>query len=291
MAAYSGWRLAPTSSRSIELWAFPRPDEVLPKTATTRSVVRGSQRIRSALDRRRVFPEPTKTVSRIAKVRTAVDVGSLDFVAVEIREFLKKSDDWLRACILLDINAGFGNVHCAKLRADHIVFRSGWYDLTRQKSGIPSQFIIWKRTRDAIAETMRERPVPQMDNDGLCFLTSHGRPVFWESVHPEKKTVSRCDNVGKESTKLVKNCGFPAGSGFCTLRFQLNTTQRREQWLTCLDNPRMLPTHPAHLLECPGGRNRPAVLNRFPPNCIHPAVQQNSGVAVIGNHSDPLGRF
>ena len=88
-------------------------------------------------------------MSRIAKARTAV----------EIREFLKKSDDWLRACILLNINAGFGNVYCAKLRADHIDFKSGWYDLIRQKSGIPSQFIIWKRTRDAIAKTMRERQI------------------------------------------------------------------------------------------------------------------------------------
>ena len=149
------------------------------------------------------------------------------------------------------------------------------------------------RSSNAAAET----DLPPVNHSLHLFRSDPGRiladrrPVFWESPHPEKKTVSRCDNVGKDSTKLVKTCGFPAGRGFYSFRFQLNTTQRREQWLTCLHNPCVLPTHSAHLLERPGGRNWPAVLNRFPPNCIHPAVQQNSGVAVIGNHSDPLGRF
>ena len=60
-------------------------------------------------------------------------------------------------------------------------------------------------------------------------ILADGRPVVWESVHPEKKRVSRCDNVGKDSTKLVKTCGFPAGRGTYSFRFQLDTTQRREQ--------------------------------------------------------------
>jgi integrase len=165
------------------------------------------------------FKKPGRSETRRGKAQQAATTGRKDFKADEVRQLLAKSKGCLKACILLGINAGFGNSDCARLREDHIDFESAMCDLPRQKSGILRQFFAWQKTRDAIRDAMNERPIAKVESDdSLCLLTSHGRPVFWESVNGEKRTVSRCDNVGKEFTKLVKDCGIRRARGLYSLR-------------------------------------------------------------------------
>jgi integrase len=165
------------------------------------------------------FKKPAKSESRRLRAKNAAANGSLDFSAEELKTLLAASNGWLKSCVLLGINAGFGNFDCGRLRSAHIDFSTGRYDLARPKSGIPRQCIMWSRTLDAIQAAMVGRPVPKVDaDDSLCFLTTHGRPVIWELVHPTKGTLNRCDNVGKKFTKLVKACGIRGGRGFYSLR-------------------------------------------------------------------------
>lgn len=176
------------------------------------------------------FKKPAKRISRIAKADRQAEHGRLDFTATELRKLLKASSGWLKACVLLGINAGFGNIDCGRLRADHIDFETGWYDLPRRKSGIPRRFFVWQETRNAIATAMADRPVAKLDeHDALCFLTSHGRPVYWES-ETDKGTVSRCDNVGDAFRKLVTSCGLQRpGRGFYSLRRTFETVAGNTQ--------------------------------------------------------------
>ncbi len=150
------------------------------------------------------FKKPQKSEMRRGKAQKAAEHGSLDFSAEELRTLIEAAEGWLKACVLLGINCGFGNLDCGRLRSGHVDFDSGFYDLPRQKSGIPRQCTMWRCTLDAIELAMRDRPIAKADSDdSLCFLTTHGRPVIWESVHPLKGTLSRCDNVGKAFTNLV----------------------------------------------------------------------------------------
>ncbi|MCP4782489.1 MAG: tyrosine-type recombinase/integrase [Fuerstiella sp.] len=170
------------------------------------------------------FKKPPKRASRIAKAEQQAQNGDLAYSSEELRQLLAASSGWLKASILLGINCGFGNADCGRLQSSHIDFDSGWYDLPRIKTGIPRQCYVWTETRNAIQDAMAQRPVAKNeDDDALCFLTSHGRPVYWESTS-ESGTVSRCDNVGKGFSKLVRACGLQRqGRGFYSLRRTFET--------------------------------------------------------------------
>lgn len=170
------------------------------------------------------FKKPGKAEIRRSKAQKAATNGSLDFTSGELRTLIEGSGGWLKACILVGINAGFGNSDCARLREDHIDFKTGWYDLPRAKSGIPRQCFLWPRTLDAIRQAMDERPIAKVkSDDSLCFLTRRGRPVVWESLNSEKGTVSICDNVGKEFLKIRRACGIPGSRAFYCLRRTFET--------------------------------------------------------------------
>jgi integrase len=170
------------------------------------------------------FKKPPKAEARKSLAKRVATVGRMSFEADEIRRLLENSTGWLHACILLGINCGFGNKDCGQLRVDHIDFQTGWYDLPRQKTGIDRQCILWQRTLDAIETAKSDRSTPKMSgDDSLCFLTSHGRPVFWESLNEANRSMSRCDNVGKAFTKVVKDCGIRTGRGFYSLRRTFET--------------------------------------------------------------------
>ena len=170
------------------------------------------------------FKKPGKSEMRRGRAQKAAEHGSLDFSAEELRTLIQAANGWVKACMLLGINCGFGNLDCARLRSEHVDFETGFYDLPRQKSGIPRQCLMWQCTLDAIELAMRDRPVAKADSDdSLCFLTTHGRPLVWESVHPVKGTLSRCDNLGKEFTRLVRACEMRKGRGFYCLRRTFET--------------------------------------------------------------------
>ncbi len=150
--------------------------------------------------------------------------GKLDFSAIEIRQMLDASKGWLKACILLGINGGMGNADCGRLSTTFLDLDSGWYDLARHKTGIPRRFQLWPETIEAIRLAMSQRPIAKKDaDDPLCFLTSHGVPIWWQASKPNGE-VYLCDNVSKAFAKLTTKCKVErADRGFYSLRRTFET--------------------------------------------------------------------
>lgn len=171
------------------------------------------------------FKKPSRAATRRDKQkRESQRGGKLDFSAAEIQKLLTKSESWLKACILLGINGGMGNADCGRLSTKFLDLKSGWYDLPRQKTGIPRRFRLWQETINAIKSAMMKRPIAKNDDDDpLCFLTSHGMPVWWERIKESGETSIR-DNVTTSFTKLCETCGVSrAGRGFYSLRRTFET--------------------------------------------------------------------
>lgn len=171
------------------------------------------------------FKKPSRKVSRREQQQKRIERGGkLDFSAAEIRTLLDASSGWLHACILLGINGGMGNADCGRLSTSFLKLKSGWYDMERQKTGVPRRFRIWQETADAIREAMSQRPIAKNDeHDKLCFLTSHGKPVWWECTKATGETFA-CDNITKSFTKLCETCGLArSGRGFYSLRRTFET--------------------------------------------------------------------
>ncbi|MEQ9411831.1 MAG: tyrosine-type recombinase/integrase [Fuerstiella sp.] len=146
------------------------------------------------------FRKPSRTAHRRTAQQRQAKHGRLAFSQQELRTILENCNGWLRASVLLGANAGFGAADCGRLRVQNIDFDNGWYDLPRPKTGIPRRFYVWPETRSAIREAMAERPIAKNDDhDDLCFLTSHGRPVWWETDKG-----SKCDNIGKAFLTLCR---------------------------------------------------------------------------------------
>ncbi|MCP4787648.1 MAG: phage integrase family protein [Fuerstiella sp.] len=166
------------------------------------------------------FKRPAKRIIRLARQERQAEHGTLDFTAQQLRTLLENTNGWLRACILIAINSGFGNADCGRLKVNHIDFDDGWYDLPRRKTGISRRFHLWQETRDAIHEAMQLRPIAKDEaDDALCFLTSHGRPVWWET-----ESGRSCDNIAKSFLKLCKKCKmYKPGRNFYSLRRTFET--------------------------------------------------------------------
>lgn len=171
------------------------------------------------------FKKPSRTATRRdQQQRQAERGGKLDFSAAEVQKLLKASSGWLHACILLGINGGMGNSDCGRLSTTFLDLKSGWYDLARQKTGIPRRFRLWPETVEAIRAAMMKRPIAKNDDDDpLCFLTSHGMPIWWEVVKESGETSIR-DNITAMFTKLCETCGVSrSGRGFYSLRRTFET--------------------------------------------------------------------
>lgn len=71
---------------------------------------------------------------------------------------------------------------------------------------------------------MMKRPLAKNDaDDPLCFLTSHGKPVWWE-VTKETGETYICDNITKSFTKLCETCNVSrADRRFYSLRRTFET--------------------------------------------------------------------
>ncbi len=171
------------------------------------------------------FKKPNKTVKRRDQQKREMKRGGkLDFSAIEIRKMLDASKGWLHACILLGINGGMGNADCGRLSTTFLSLKSGWYDLARHKTGIPRRFQLWPETITAIRDAMNQRPIAKNDaDDPLCFLTSHGVPVWWQASKSNGE-VYLCDNVSKAFSKLATKCEVDrADRGFYSLRRTFET--------------------------------------------------------------------
>lgn len=155
--------------------------------------------------------------------RQAERGGKLDFSAAEVQKLLKSSDGWLHACILLGINGGMGNADCGRLSTKFLDLKSGWYDLPRHKTGVDRRFQLWPETIKAIRAAMLERPiVHNCAHDDLCFLTSRGMPIWFESSNT--KSSGFRDSVSKAFTALCSTCGITRSQrGFYSLRRTFET--------------------------------------------------------------------
>lgn len=165
-----------------------------------------------------------KVGRRDQQQRQAGRGGKLDFSATELQKLLKASTGWLHACILLGVNGGMGNADCGRLSTTFLDLDSGWYDLPRHKTGIPRKFRLWAETTEAIRVAMEERPIAKNDVDNnLCFLTSYGRPVWWESIQANGGSHFR-DAITRAFTALCIECGVSrAQRGFYSLRRTFET--------------------------------------------------------------------
>lgn len=171
------------------------------------------------------FKKPSRTAKRRDQQQRQADRGGkLDFTSAEMQKLLGAASGWLKACILLGINGGLGNADCGRLSTKFLDLDSGWYDLPRQKTGIQRRFKLWPETIEAIRAAMRQRPIAKNDeDDSLCFLTTHGKPVWWEATK-ETGEVYMCDNIAKAFKKLCEACGITrSGRGFYSLRRTFET--------------------------------------------------------------------
>jgi len=184
------------------------------------------------------FKKPSRTVKRRdQQQRQAVRGGKLDFSADEIQKLLAASTGWLHASILLGVNGGLGNSDCGRLSTTFLDLNSGWYDLAREKTGIPRRFQLWPETIAAIWAAMTMRIIPKDESDDpLCFLTSHGKPVWWE-VTKENGETFMCDNITKSFTKLCAKCGITRSQrGFYSLRRTFETVAGASKDQVAVDN-------------------------------------------------------
>ncbi|MEO1979300.1 MAG: tyrosine-type recombinase/integrase [Fuerstiella sp.] len=169
------------------------------------------------------FKKSPRRVSRILKADQKREYGRLDYTAEEIRALLAVVKGWPRACILLGINAGFGNAHCGGLRRNNIDLKTGWYDVPRAKSGIDRRFYVWEETRQAIREAMDVAPRPKDPaHRHLCFISREGRPVLVENTI--EGITSRTDSVANRFRVAVTICGLQRpGRAFYSLRRTFET--------------------------------------------------------------------
>jgi integrase len=179
------------------------------------------------------FRKPTSTEKRRERQkRQALRGGRLDFSSTEAKLLVSEADGWLRACILLGLNAGFGNADCGRLSTQFFDVESGWYDLPREKTGIERRFPLWPETAEAIREAMRHRPIARSDeHDKLCFLTSHGKPVI-PAVGKADGAAYRGGALCQAFTKLAKRLKIDrSGRGFYSLRrtFETVAGESRDQ--------------------------------------------------------------
>lgn len=157
------------------------------------------------------FQKPQAAVLRRGRQSKEAEHGKLIFEAEELRQLIAAATGYLKPCVLLGINAGFGASDCGKLRKEHVA--DEWYDLPRAKTGVPRQAWLWPETCRAI-ETHRAS-----SESVLCFETIAGKPVWWELDDGQ-----RCDNVGKEFTKLSKKLEiYRKGRSFYSLRRTFRT--------------------------------------------------------------------
>ncbi len=170
------------------------------------------------------FKKPPKRVKRMAKANRESQHGKLDYQADEIRRLLAVANGWLKACILLGVNMGFGNEDCSKLRSNHIDFDSGWYDLPRHKTGIERRAMLWPETRQAIRQAMNERPAPKDDRDrDLCFLTERGWPLQTEQ-RADDGTVTVSRKLTYAFGRVLRECDlYRPGRNFYSLRRTFET--------------------------------------------------------------------
>lgn len=110
---------------------------------------------------------------------------------------------FMRAAILLGVNAGLGNTDVAELPLNVIDLDGGWLDYARGKTGAERRAWLWPETRAAIREYLAVRAKPHRpDFARLLFLTTAGRPYV-----VRRKGKRQQDKIGDRYHALLKSLG------------------------------------------------------------------------------------
>ena len=130
------------------------------------------------------FARPTKLEKRRDNSQKVAERGRLDFTAAEAKLLVEQTTNpILKACIVLGLNAGFGNTDCAGLTTRAVNLDKGWIDYPRPKTGIERRVPLWPETVAAIREALAVRTVPKdASHDSLVFITREGNPLVWDRI-------------------------------------------------------------------------------------------------------------
>jgi integrase len=146
--------------------------------------------------------------------------------ADQIRALIDAAGIYMRAMLLLAINAGFGNHDCATLTLSDLDLDGGWHNHPRPKTGVPRRAKLWPETIEAIraAIAKRRKPADAAYAD-LVFITQHGEPwVRWakRKVYDASKS-SWTDSVSLMARILFRKLGINGGASFYSLRRMTET--------------------------------------------------------------------
>lgn len=164
------------------------------------------------------FGKPKRRAVKLARRERAHQF----FETAEVRAMFDAADVFMRAVVLLGINAGLGNDDISNLSIDDLDLTAGTLDLYRRKTGEERRSALWPETIEAVAEALHARPEPADDaHAARVFITTHGRLWVHTTLHDDDKGLRhvRRDNVSQRFTKLRNKAGVKGdGRGFYALR-------------------------------------------------------------------------
>ena len=132
-----------------------------------------------------------------------------EFTRQETLDLIDAAPMQIKAMILLGLNAGYGNLDCARLKTTDI--KGVWLNVPRGKTGEKRRCWLWKETRDAIKAVMKEH-----DGEEPLFKTAAGN--LWVDEDTGR------NNLTKEFLKLRKAAGCNRkGVGFYSFRHMTET--------------------------------------------------------------------
>jgi integrase len=158
------------------------------------------------------FKKPAARIMRAHRQKNGLRM----FEAAQIRSLYYKTDQPLKAMILLGINCGFGNHDCGTLPKSAMDLDGGWVNYPRPKTSIERRCPLWPETVEALREWLVERPrAKRREHDELVFVTKYGLP--WAKEAPDNP-------VTKEFRKLLDTLKLHRyGLGFYALRHTFET--------------------------------------------------------------------
>lgn len=150
----------------------------------------------------KALKKPSEALLRKAKAEGPVKL----FTATEIDEIIRQADGFMKPCLYLAINGGYGNRDVCELKWEHI--KGEWVAMPRSKNYMSRRVWLWPETRKALAEWKAIAPI---SDHVVC--QPNGKP------HGTKGHSTPISRLFQElMTKKVR-----AGRGFYAIRHTFRT--------------------------------------------------------------------
>lgn len=127
------------------------------------------------------------------------------FTVEQVHCLLQNSSPLMGACILLAINTGFTQVDLSTLEHSHIDWESGILKRLRNKTQVPSEYILWPETIAAVQAVRTNAKKSK-----LLLLSDTGKPLVRESFKDDGRLV-RVDSMTSMFWNLLKRCNLTDG--------------------------------------------------------------------------------